>query len=81
MRANTKEARLHTINTPAVDAAKLQARLTKSSKVEVALLDGGLPPQSEPCEAKSQHGYLGIEPQAVETITRFIKANGKGNAQ
>lgn len=67
--------------TPAVDAAKLQARLTKSSKVEVALLDGGLPPQSEPCEAKSQHGYLGIEPQAVETITRFIKANGKGNAQ
>jgi pimeloyl-ACP methyl ester carboxylesterase len=63
--------------TPASDASKLTARLTKARKVEVALLGGGDPPQSEPCEAKSQHGFLGIEANAVDTIAAFIKANGK----
>jgi pimeloyl-ACP methyl ester carboxylesterase len=38
---------------PAADAPKLSQRLTRASKVEVALLDGGNPPQSEPCEAKA----------------------------
>jgi hypothetical protein len=63
--------------TPAADAPKLRARLTKSAKVDVVLLDGGSPPQSEPCEAKSQHGFLGIEQQAVSAMAAFIKANGK----
>ena len=63
--------------TPAADAPKLRSRLTKSAKVDVVLLDGGSPPQSEPCEAKSQHGFLGIESQAVGLIAAFIKANGK----
>jgi pimeloyl-ACP methyl ester carboxylesterase len=63
--------------TPASDAPKLQARLTKAAKVEVILLDGGSPPQSEPCEAKSQHGYLGIEDQAVSAVAKFISANLK----
>jgi hypothetical protein len=63
--------------TPASDAPKLTARLTKARKVEVALLSGGDPPQSEPCEAKAQHGFLGIEAKAVDTIAAFIKANGK----
>ena len=61
----------------ALDAAKLQSRLTKAAKVEVVLLDGGSPPQSEPCEAKSQHGFLGIEDQTVGTVAKFIKANLK----
>lgn len=63
--------------TPASDAPKLQSRLTKAAKVEIVLLDGGSPPQSIPCEAKSQHGFLGIEDQAVSTVARFIKANLK----
>ena len=67
--------------TPAADASKLKARLTKSSKVEVAILDGGAPPQSDPCEAKSQHGFLGIEAEAVATIARFIRASAKASAQ
>jgi pimeloyl-ACP methyl ester carboxylesterase len=61
--------------TPAADASKLKGRLTKASKVEVELLDGGAAPVSEPCEAKSQHGFFGIEAQAVDTIAKFIKAN------
>lgn len=63
--------------TPAADAPKLRGRLTKAAKVDVVLLDGGSPPQSEPCQAKSQHGFLGIESQAVGLIAAFIKANGK----
>jgi pimeloyl-ACP methyl ester carboxylesterase len=62
---------------PAVDTAKLRMRLTKSSKVETALLDGGDPPQSEPCQAKSPHGYFGIEAEAVDTIAKFVSSNSK----
>lgn len=64
--------------TPAADAPKLQRRLTNARKVEVRLLSGGSPPQSEPCEAKSEHGFLGIEGQAVGAVASFIKANGGG---
>ena len=46
---------------------------TSPNKVETILLDGGDPPQSEPCEAKAQHGYLGIELKAVDAIAAFIK--------
>ena len=63
--------------TPAADAPKLKSRLTKSKKVEVVLLDGGAKPVSEPCQAKSQHGYFGIEAQAVDAIAKFIKANAR----
>jgi hypothetical protein len=63
--------------TPSSDAAKLKDRLVKARKVEVVLLDGGSPPVSDPCEAKAQHGFFGIERQAVDAITGFIKANPK----
>lgn len=62
--------------TPADDASKLRRGLSKAIKVEVVLLDGGDPPQSAPCEAKSQHGFFGIEAEAINVIDRFIKANG-----
>ena len=64
-------------DTPAGDAAKLKARLTKSRKAEIALLDGGDPPQSSPCEAFAAHGYFGIEAEAVDTIASFINSNSK----
>ena len=63
--------------TPASDGPKLKARLTGAPKVELVILEGGSPPQSEPCEAKSQHGFLGIEREAVQTIARFVAANSK----
>jgi pimeloyl-ACP methyl ester carboxylesterase len=61
--------------TPAADAPKLSRRLSQAKKVEVALLDGGAPPVSPPCEARSQHGFLGIEARAVDTIAKFIATN------
>jgi pimeloyl-ACP methyl ester carboxylesterase len=62
---------------PAADAPKLSERLTKASKVEIALLDGGSPPKSEPCDAFAPHGYFGIEAQAVNRIAKFVSANSK----
>ena len=63
--------------TPAVDAPKLSKRLTMASKVEFALLDGGDLPLSDPCGAKSQHGYFGMEAEAVNTIAKFVSDNSK----
>ncbi len=64
-------------HTPAADAKKLRGRLTSAKLVEVVVLDGGDPPRSVPCEAFSQHGFLGIEGKAVDTVAKFILANGK----
>jgi hypothetical protein len=63
--------------TPAADAPKLQARLTKAKTVETVLLEGGDAPVSGPCQAMSQHGFLGIEGKAVATIAAFILANSR----
>jgi len=62
---------------PPAGAPKLRARLGKARKVEIALLDGGSPPKSEPCEAFAPHGYFGIEAQAVDTIAKFVIDNSK----
>ena len=64
--------------TPASDAPKLQKRLIGAKPVEVVLLQGGSRPVSAPCEAKAQHGFLGIEGKAVDAIANFVKANSKG---
>jgi pimeloyl-ACP methyl ester carboxylesterase len=61
--------------TPPADAEMLKRRLIKTSKTEIALLDGGDPPETPPCEAKAAHGYFGIEAKAVDTIADFIKHN------
>jgi pimeloyl-ACP methyl ester carboxylesterase len=63
--------------TPAADAPKLKARLAKAKTADIVLLDGGDPPQSDPCDAKSQHGFLGIESKAVGAIADFIKSHGQ----
>jgi pimeloyl-ACP methyl ester carboxylesterase len=63
--------------TPAADAPKLSKRLTKASKVEIALLDGGDATLSDPCRAKAPHGYFGMEAEAVNTIAKFISDNSK----
>jgi pimeloyl-ACP methyl ester carboxylesterase len=63
--------------TPAADSPKLAKRLNKARKVDTEILQGGAAPISEPCEARSQHGFFGIEGQAVDAIAKFIAANGK----
>lgn len=58
--------------TPAADADKLRQRLSGAPIVDVAVLEGELPPKSGPCEAFSPHGFYGSEDKAVALITSFI---------
>ena len=61
--------------TPATDISALAAAFTSSANVEKALFSGGDAPISDPCNALSQHGFLGIEQKVVEKISLFIKSN------
>lgn len=51
------------------DAVRLRDRIAKTSKIQFIEVLGGDPPRSEPCEAKSAHGFLGKEPEVVAAIT------------
>lgn len=52
--------------TPYGDAARL------SDKFPLITVWGGLPPESSPCEARSQHGFLGKESETVEQIVNWM---------
>lgn len=53
-------------STPYADAARL------SEKYPLISVFGGLPPQSGPCEAHSQHGFLGKESETVEQTVNWM---------
>ena len=63
--------------TPPGDAERIKAALKSSPKVEIVMVSGGFPPQSPPCEARAEHGFLGIEPEVVARISAWIKSNTK----
>jgi hypothetical protein len=52
--------------TPYSDAARL------SEKYPLVTVFGGSPPQSGPCDAHSQHGFLGKEAETVEQIVNWM---------
>jgi len=58
--------------TPPDRARALAETLKASPKVTVKTLTGGSPPRSAPCEALSEHGFLGIEDQASAAILAWI---------
>jgi hypothetical protein len=58
--------------TPPSNAAYIKAALTASAKVDVETFTGGDAPRSKPCEAFSQHGFLGIETQVVAAAADWI---------
>ena len=60
---------------PAVDANGLLAMLTNSPIKEVFIRAGGDPPLSGPCDARSPHGFFGIESTVVSDIASWIKSN------
>jgi hypothetical protein len=55
--------------------AKLIAALSNAPAKEFKVFAGGSPPKSPPCDAFSQHGYLGIEGDVVKWIADWIKAH------
>jgi hypothetical protein len=66
--------------TPPDDAARLRGALTGSPRTELMIVDGGLPPRSDPCEAFSEHGFYGIEPAVVGRIADWIRSIGGAKA-
>lgn len=44
----------------------------QSSRYPLISVSGGKPPQSEPCEALSAHGYLGRETETVQAIVNWM---------
>jgi pimeloyl-ACP methyl ester carboxylesterase len=52
----------------------LVARFTHAPRKELIAVSGGSPPQSDPCEALSRHGYIGIEDEVVGKIAAWIKS-------
>lgn len=53
------------------------ASMTRAPLKELVLVSGGAL-QGDPCEARSPHGYFGIESQVVPVMIGWIKAHGPG---
>jgi pimeloyl-ACP methyl ester carboxylesterase len=47
--------------------------LTHAPVKKLVMVNGGGDPRGDPCEALHWHGYIGMEPQAVDTIMAWIK--------
>lgn len=58
--------------TPAWGTSKIADRLKRAAKVETILFSGGDPDQSEPCKARSKHGFIGIEENVIDRIVRWM---------
>ena len=58
--------------TPPGGAEWIAESLVNASRVEVKMFSGGDPPRSKPCQARSAHGFLGIEQKVVAAIAAFI---------
>jgi pimeloyl-ACP methyl ester carboxylesterase len=59
-------------STPAADAARIAAALTRSPRSEIVYVQSDRI-QSPPCDGMSPHGYLGIEPAVVQRISDWIR--------
>lgn len=62
-------------SSPPADAQRIADRLTGVPAKLLTMLTGGAAPTSGPCDAMSQHGFFGIEPQAIDAIVNFIKSH------
>ena len=58
--------------TPASDTPWLLRAMSNAPRKDSAILTGGKPPKSDPCEAFAQHGFFGIEDEAAKAMTDWI---------
>lgn len=59
---------------PPGNAQAIVDAFSASPRKKLLIMEGGSPPQSDPCEALAQHGYVGIESQVTQAIADFVKA-------
>ncbi len=58
--------------TPPSAIPRMLRAMTASPRKDSMLLSGGEPARSDPCEALSEHGFLGLYKQAAEAMTSWI---------
>jgi pimeloyl-ACP methyl ester carboxylesterase len=58
--------------TPASAVPRLLRALINAPRKDSVMLSGGKPAESEACDARSPHGFFGIEGQAVKAMTTWI---------
>jgi len=61
--------------TPYELAVALMRSLTQTPKRELLTFVGGDLSVSDPCEAMSYHGFLGLDAEVVAAIVSWIKTN------
>jgi hypothetical protein len=59
--------------TPALSAYRSRSLLRGADRVDIKTLEGGERGASAPCNAKSHHGFLGIDDKVVSTITGWLE--------
>lgn len=59
------------------DIDGMRRALTRAREVGLLAYEGGAQPISSPCEARSQHGYFGMEGRVVFEIANWIKARSR----
>lgn len=57
------------------DVPDMMKMFIQARKVELKSFTGGKEKQSNPCKAKTYHGFLGIERNVVSAISNWIKGN------
>ena len=60
---------------PPSDDDRLRAALSGSPRTKAILITGGDPPASSACEAKSPHGFYGVEAETIGDMASWIAAN------
>jgi pimeloyl-ACP methyl ester carboxylesterase len=61
------------------EAARITSGLTNAPVKRFILVDGGGGAHGPPCEPLHYHGYIGMEKEAVDTITAWIRAPSGGS--
>ena len=59
--------------TPPHGADQIVKAASSSPRRKALMFEGGDSPQSEPCEALAQHGFVGIEKKVAAALADFIK--------
>jgi pimeloyl-ACP methyl ester carboxylesterase len=57
---------------PFAGAVRLKGMFSKSPRVDLVEVQGGLPPESDPCRPMSVHGFLGKETEVVQAIADWL---------
>lgn len=65
--------------TPASSAARAKPLFKGAKRVDIRIIDGGqpMPAGEDPCNARSPHGFLGLDQEVVDIVTTWIAEHGR----